>query len=229
VLSTVGSSDWVHFGLGDDLTSVNRKCNASALIHPLKLTGDGAAFMNSPQTFSWVDGGYEANTPNAAQEGSASETSTGIYSRGTKPGGFEFTVDIPQATADVIVYLYMGLYANEGVFSATLHGSKGGVEAMYNQTMSNSAASMMWTAITTLTVPSSSSQGTRTLSGTWTQTARSAKTHTRNIQFHAIAVDAAKSGIVQGTDLTHGVGDVVKCAASSGKSGNVILQAVVLN
>ena len=53
-----------------------------------------------------------------------------------------------------------------------------------------------WTGVATLTIPPKSGSGQRTVTGSWTQA--KSDTKARNIQFHAIAVDAGKGPVGSG-------------------------------
>ena len=70
--------------------------------------------------------------------------------------------------------------------------------------------------------PAKAGTGKRTLRGSWLQTAQSAASSDRNIQFHAIAVDAG--GPIGGGGVE------TRCAHGRGVgSVSVILQAATLN
>jgi formylglycine-generating enzyme required for sulfatase activity len=222
-LSSVGTSDWTHYGYGGSLSSVNRKCNTSSLIRPLQIA-KGSCFADCPQTFTWTHGGFDTGTPDAAQVSQVMGTPTAIFSggpAGSDNGGIGFTVDIPAVKVVTSVYVYIGACGNTGVLTAELLGGNR-VEATYNYTMTPAEGkSCQWTAIATLTIPPSKAGGARTLSGTWDQVSGEHKTKARNIQFHAIAVDAG--GKVVG-------GKQVPCSHGSGglSCRNVLLQAAVL-
>ena len=107
---------------------------------------------------------------------------------------------------------------------ATLNATLSGTSADYTYTMPNVAAGQYFVA--TLAVPPAKAAGakqTRVLSGTWIQTVANAKTIGRNIQFHAIAVDAG-GPIAGGAEVacSHGV------IGPSAKGGAVVLQAATL-
>jgi hypothetical protein len=228
-LSSVGTSDWTHYGLGNTPKAVNRKCEAGTLIQPLKVT-DGAmsSFNNDGMTYSWKKGGFEPGTPAVAQLGSASSTPDAVWSsaaKGRPAGGFEFAIDIPAVEHTTNVYLYMGVSGNLPMLNVTLLGADGVAAGSYAYTAPNGKGPYF---IATLTVPAAkttaaaaAAAGKRTLSGTWTQVASQAVGTARNIQFHSIAVDAG--GVVAG-------GAAVACShgAADSASGEVILQAATL-
>lgn len=227
ILSDVGVSDWTHYGLGDNIASVNKKCSVGGLIHPLQHIQNGGTelpFFNCPQTFSWVDGGYEKGSPSIAQVGSVDSTPTAVYSSasaGSQPGGFAFTVEVPPTTGSIKVYIFIGTCGNVGVFSASLLSGSAVVDS-FNYTMdSGDGKTCQWTAVATLQIGPNTSQGSRILSGTWMQDEADAKSNSRNIQFHAIAVDAGAAG---------GKQPQVPCA-TPGKTpgGTVVLQAAILS
>ena len=126
-LSATGTSDWVHYGLGD-AKSVNRKCKAGALIQDLKHDLTDPSFDNSPQTFTWVAGGYTDGTPAAGQVGTASSTPTGIYTAGSP---FSFTIQLPEVAVATSVFVYVGACGNQGIFTAQLADSTGASQGSY--------------------------------------------------------------------------------------------------
>jgi len=241
-LSSVGSSDWTHYGLGDSLNSVNRKCNTTSLIHPLKLT-NGETFHNCPQTFTWSSGGYDLGTPTDAQVSAVTATPTAVYVSGkvgAPAGEVNFAVDVPTVKATTTVRLYIGACNSIGILTTKLADSMGRVQATYNYTMSTS--SCQWTAVATLTIPPVSggagtgaagrddgddgddNGGLRTLTGTWTQTTSDHRNKDTNIQFHAIAVDAG-GPVAEGRNSKQRA--VAPCVPDR-SSGTVVLQAALL-
>ena len=226
-LSVVGTSDWTHYGLGalpgGDDKSVNRKCDAGALIRPLKVINGGeASYGNNAATFSWANGGFMPGTvAKEAQVGSVAQTPTAIWSgslvKGLAPGGFDFAVTIPAVKVPVSVYVYAGTSGNMATLNATLSGA-GATDASYVYTTPAVGSAV----VATLTVPPAKAAGLkRTLIGTWVQTEANSKTVQRNIQFHAIAVDAG-GPIAGGAEVpcSHGVSAVA--------AGRVVLQAATL-
>lgn len=129
-LSSTGSSDWTHYGLGGAADTVNRKCAAGSLIQPLVTAGSSVPFGDCPQTFSWSDGGSPPGTPADAQFGIEQQTPTAIFlgSGGGPAGGFTFTVDVPAVNSTTNIYIYFGACGNLGVLDAMLENLDNGEE-----------------------------------------------------------------------------------------------------
>lgn len=225
-LSAVGTSDWTHYGLGNDPKSVNRKCGVSRLIQPLKVTdGTMRSFNNDGMTYSWLHGGFELGTPTTAQVGSAVSTPDAVWSsaaKGSSPGGFNFAVDVPPVNVTTSVYVYMGVCGNLATLNTTLLSADGSVTGSFEYTMSTKTTGPYF--IATLTIPPAKTAGAkRTLTGWWTQTASDAKAVARNIQFHSIAVDAG-GAVANGNRVACSRGS----SSTAATTGRVILQAATL-
>ena len=226
-LSLIGTSDWAHWGLGNLPTSVNRKCQAGALIQDLKVTDGGInSYNNNGVTFSWSQGGFEEGTAAIAQVGEAMDTPDAVWSGGAaknNPGGFVFAVDIPDVKVPTHVYIYMGVCGNIATLNTTLTGADGKLEGGYTYTMPAKTTGPYFLA--TITVPPAKADqtaaGKRTLTGTWEQTAANAAGAGRNIQFHSIAVDA-------GGPVPAGAEVACSHGKAASKAGSAILQAAVL-
>ena len=197
---------------------------AGALIQPLKVLNGGlASFSNSGATYSWTQGGFEPGTPPEAQVGAVSATPTAVWSGSStkaSPGGFQFEVDIPAVAVPVTVFVHAGVCGNLATLNATLSGA---TPASFTWTQANAKTGTYFLA--TLTVPPAKADaagGKRTLTGTWTQTVANAATVDRNIQFHAIAVDAGPGPVAGGAEVacSHG--------SSGAGGGQVVLQAATL-
>ena len=147
-LSSTGSSDWIHYGLGGAADTVNRKCAVGSLIQPLVMAGSAVPFGDCPQTFSWSDGGSPPGTPADAQFGIEQQTPTAIFlgPDGGAAGGFTFTVDVPAVTSTTNVYLYFGACGNLGVLNATLENLDNGEETGFRcaKEMSCSASAVVF-------------------------------------------------------------------------------------
>ena len=112
--------------------------------------------------------------------------------------------------------LACGLYSADATLSGATPGS-------FSWTQANAQAGTYF--LVTLTVPPAkvdAAGGKRTLTGTWTQTAANAATVDRNIQFHAIAVDAGPGPVAGGAEVacSHG--------STGAGGGQVVLQAATL-
>ena len=212
---------------------VNRKCQAGALIHDLKVTdGSMAAYNNNGITFSWTKGGFEKGTPPIAQVGEIMDTLDAVFSgapKGKPAGGFVWAVDILDVKVPTHVYLGLhGLLRKHG--GAECHADscgwqrRGVLYVLYTMPAKTTGPSFL----TTLTIPPSkvgqTVAGKRTLTGTWQQTAADAATVARNIQWHSIAVDAG------GPVAASTAGAEVACSHNklASNAGSAILQAAVL-
>ena len=108
-LSTLGSSDWAHWGVSA-ATSYTHKTAVTPLISNVTLVGGGTAlrFTNNPVGFSWTGG-----TPTAA----ATNTTTGIYVAGINRG---FRLTVPADTTPRTLTLFVGVWRAQGRLLAQL-------------------------------------------------------------------------------------------------------------
>jgi Bacterial Ig-like domain (group 1) len=121
-LTTVGPTDWVHWGDA----SLNRKAGVTAQISTYSVVGSGTVhtYSNDPRTLSWSDG-----TPTAT-----GSNDTGLYISGTK-NGFSFTV--PADTTTRVLSVYVGGWNSSGTLTA--HLSDGSAADFVNTTTAASA------------------------------------------------------------------------------------------
>jgi len=111
-LTTLGTADWVHWGL-TDAASVNRKSGVTPQISNFSAVGSANTirYTDNPVGFSWSDG-----TPTA----SATSTTTGVYRAGVN-NGFSFTV--PADTTARTLVVYVGLFGTQAKLKAHLSDS----------------------------------------------------------------------------------------------------------
>lgn len=107
-LTTEGSADWTQWGLSN-ATTVNRKSGVPPQISNYTKIGSGsvAKFDGNSVSYSWNDG---------APTNSASSDSA-VYIMGLNRG---FELDIPADTTQRTLKLYVGVYAGQGRFEASL-------------------------------------------------------------------------------------------------------------
>jgi hypothetical protein len=111
-LSTLGSSDWAHWGLTTAASFVHRAA-ITPLISNVTIVGGGSAqrYTNHPIGFSWTGG-----TPTA----SATNTTTGIFVSGVNRG---FRITVPADQTPRTLTLYVGVYRAQGQLTAHLGDS----------------------------------------------------------------------------------------------------------
>jgi len=99
-LTSLGTSDWIHWGRGGVYGNVDRKKTGGSQISGVSIIGSGAklgARTSATRTISWTDGSPTAS--DSADHGS-------IWDNGSVGSGFSFTV--PAGTASRTLYLYLG-------------------------------------------------------------------------------------------------------------------------
>lgn len=108
-LTSEGTLDWAHWGLGGagGLNRKNRGASTQPLIN-VALDGTLTQWPAFTATFSWSDG-----APTATESG----TATGVYIN-KNGGGFTFTV--PASTTPATLRLYLVVYDGTGSFNASL-------------------------------------------------------------------------------------------------------------
>ena len=119
-LTMSGKVDWVHWGLYT-VTSVDRKSCATPMISDFSLVGDIACsncvltayqYGDNANGYTWYDGNPDAAVTN---------TPTGVWAYNypiPTGSGFQFTV--PADTAAKTLQVYVGAYAAQGQFTASL-------------------------------------------------------------------------------------------------------------
>lgn len=125
VLADEGTIDWAHWGLNGP-NSFNHKGGITQQITNFTLIGTGALgwFLDSSNTFSWVNG-----TPTL----STSNTQTGVNTNGVVGNGFE--INMPADTNLKSLKLYVGVWFAQGKLEATL--SDGSAPAFINASLNN--------------------------------------------------------------------------------------------
>ena len=124
-LTTLGTSDWAHWGLSS-ASSFNHKLSGNSQIGNASVVGSGsfAQFTDSIQEMSWTDG-----TPTT----SASSSPNGIWIGGVGDG-FSFTA--PADTNQRVLTVYVGGYQSDGTLTASL--SDGSASTYTDSSMSGS-------------------------------------------------------------------------------------------
>ncbi len=159
-LSSAGPVDWVHWGL-HTYTSLDRKAGVIPQIGNFSLLSNGSSnafvfayqYSDNPNAYSWTDG-----TPNSA----VTNTTTGVWAYGLPQldTGFEFSV--PADTTLRTLKVYVGVFAGQGRFVATLSD---GSAAAYTST---SLANMRATENGVYTIQFAANSAGQTLNIRWT-------------------------------------------------------------
>jgi len=107
-LSAEGTSDWAHWGLTG--TAFNHKAGAASQISNYTVVGSASVqqFTGNPALFSWSSG---------VPTGSAANVDKGIWTMGLNNG---FQVTVPASMTSTTLKLYVGLWAAQGRFEASL-------------------------------------------------------------------------------------------------------------
>ena len=161
-LTSLGTTDWVHWGNGS-YPGQDRKSGGNA-ISGVSTFGSGlntGTWYDSSRNFSWSNG-----TPTA----SASDSQTYIWDNGNSGTGFSFTVPADTTTRTLTVYVGAPGGGASGTFNASLSdnsataytnsfGPTGSNMVTYVYTITYHAASAGQTLTITLTKTSSSSGG----------------------------------------------------------------------
>jgi hypothetical protein len=108
-LSTLGTADWAHWGLGSP-NSYDHKGGVTPLISNYTAVGSGTVnwYDNNPVGFSWT-----AGTPTA----NASNSTTGIYISGQNNG---FQITAPADGTQRTLTVYVGVWNAQGKIVAHL-------------------------------------------------------------------------------------------------------------
>ncbi|MEZ5428820.1 MAG: peptidoglycan DD-metalloendopeptidase family protein [Pyrinomonadaceae bacterium] len=111
-LTSEGTSDWAHWGLGGS-SGFNHKSGITQQISNYTKIGSGAigSFNDNSVLYNWSDG-----TPTA----SATNNTSAIFIKGANRG---FELNIPADTTQRTLKVYVGLYAAQGQFEASLSDS----------------------------------------------------------------------------------------------------------
>lgn len=125
-LTTEGTSDWGHWGLGTGSTFDHKSGVLSEISGITKIGNQTVSILtDNPTSFSWTGG-----TPNST----ATNTQTGIFTVGIG-NGFQFNV--PADTEEKTLKVYTGLWRAQGRLEATL--SDGSAAPYVNTSLSNAS------------------------------------------------------------------------------------------
>ncbi|MGH9646297.1 MAG: DUF5074 domain-containing protein [Bryobacteraceae bacterium] len=110
-LTTLGSSDWAHWGMNSSI-SFNHKATGSSQISNYAVMngepGSVASFSGVPAGYKWTDG-----TPTSA----VALTTTGVYIGGAGKG---FRISVPVDAAPRAITVFVGVYGTQGRLVAHL-------------------------------------------------------------------------------------------------------------
>ena len=125
-LTTEGTTDWTHWGMGSAAAFDHKTGVAAQISNFTKIGTASVLWLNgNPTLFSWTDG-----TPTI----SASNTDTGVYIQGVG-NGFQFSV--PADTELKTLKIYSGVWKAQGKLEATL--SDGSAATFTDSSLSNSS------------------------------------------------------------------------------------------
>jgi hypothetical protein len=110
-LTTLGTSDWAHWGLGGNVYNFDHDASGGSQISNVTDLGTGlvGGYSSSSRSVSWTNG-----TPIASQSGDDGY----IWANTVLGTGFSFTV--PASTTERTVYVYAGGYSSGATLTATL-------------------------------------------------------------------------------------------------------------
>jgi hypothetical protein len=116
-LTTLGSSDWAHWGRGAAAGNFDHKTSGGSQISNVTRLGSGSynSYYASARNVSWTDG-----TPLAADTGDDAY----IWANNALGAGYSFTV--PASTTSQTLYVYAGGYSSGGTLTAHLSDSSAG-------------------------------------------------------------------------------------------------------
>jgi hypothetical protein len=110
-LTTLGTSDWIHWGTGDVAGTIDRKATGNSQISNVTVLGSGSygAFTDPSRTVSWTDG-----TPLVSDAGDHAY----LWANTAIGAGYSFTV--PAGATTQTLYVYAGGYSSGGTLTAQL-------------------------------------------------------------------------------------------------------------
>jgi parallel beta-helix repeat protein len=110
-LTTLGTSDWAHWGLNGSGSAFDHKATGNSQISIVTAVGAGGygGYSDSSRTVSWTDGMPVAS--DTADHGY-------IWANNALGAGYSFTV--PASTTTHTVYVYLGGYSSGGTLTAHL-------------------------------------------------------------------------------------------------------------
>jgi hypothetical protein len=117
-LTAIGSVDWVHWGLYT-ATSVNRKYGVPEMIGQARPVGADVSvfqFSDNFNGYSWSDGYPEVEMTNST---------TGIWAYAVPNRGSGFELSVPAGTHEMVLQVFVGAFAGQGLFEAALSDQSG--------------------------------------------------------------------------------------------------------
>ncbi len=134
-LTALGTSDWVHFGVGGNYAITDRKATGNSQISNFTPVGTGGfgGYTNSARTVSWSDGSPTSSSTDSGY----------VWANNAIGSGFSFTA--PADTTTRTLYVYVGGYSSGSTLTATLSD---GSAAPYTVSLSGNAAYQNVVAIT---------------------------------------------------------------------------------
>jgi hypothetical protein len=113
-LTTLGTTDWAHWGLGGSATAFDHKASGGSQISNVTELGSGSygGYTYPTRSVSWTDG-----TPVASESGDSGY----IWANNAIGAGYSFTV--PASTTKHTLYVYLGGYSSGGTLTAHLSDS----------------------------------------------------------------------------------------------------------
>jgi hypothetical protein len=109
--TTVGKTDWIHWGRASNAGNVDRKATGGSQISNITRLGNGnyGAYADPSRNSIWTDG-----SPTAKDTGDTGY----IWANNADGAGFSFTA--PADTTTRTLYIYLGGYDSGGILTATL-------------------------------------------------------------------------------------------------------------
>ena len=206
-LTTLGTSDWAHWGLAA-ASSLNRKAGVAPQVDQDLVFGSAAAvrYTNNPVGFTWTDG-----TPVS----SATNTTTGISVSGLNQG---FRITAPADSTPRTLKIYVGITGAQGRMLVQLSD---GSSPDFLDTSLNSAG----TVLGTYTITYSAASAGQTLIATYTQSSSAG-----SVSLQAAALSGGNTfpdfsisanPLTQAAIPAASAGYTISLSALSGFSGNV--------
>jgi len=148
-LTTLGTSDWAHWGTGDVYGAFDHKASGGSQISNVTVLGSGSegSYFDPSRSVSWTDG-----SPLATDAGDDGY----IWANNALGAGYSFTV--PAGTTTQTLYVYVGGYSSGATLTAHLSD---GSAADYVVTSSGTG---LYTNLYTITFKAASAGQTLTIS-----------------------------------------------------------------
>jgi hypothetical protein len=154
-LTTLGTSDWAHWGTANSASAFDHKANGGSQISNVTQLGSGTygSYYNSSRDVIWSDG-----TPLANDTGDDGY----IWASNAIGAGYSFTV--PAGTTSRTLYVYAGGYSSGGTLTATLS------DGSAPQYVANASGNGLYSNLYTITYSAASAGQTLTITYTKTTT-----------------------------------------------------------